>query len=102
MAHRTIVDDRKQVWDVWEVIPARLDGAVLTDEPYPPRPRRSDPVRRLIVPESLQAGWLAFQCGEERRRLAPPPAAWHELSDLELLRLMTSATPIHRKTERTS
>ena len=75
MAHRRITDDNQKVWDVWEV---NVSGST----------------RRIVVPADMQSGWLAFQCGEERRRLAPPPASWNEMSDTALLRLISQATPI--------
>ena len=75
MSHRRIVDDENKVWDVWEV--------VVSGTP-----------RRIVVPADMQSGWLAFQCGEERKRLAPLPVAWNEMSDTALLRLMSQAKPI--------
>ena len=77
MAHRRIVDNQDNVWDVWEV-----------------NPSASSPSRRLAVPADLQSGWLAFQCGEERRRIAPLPEAWSEMSDAALVQLMSQANPI--------
>jgi hypothetical protein len=76
MAHRRIVDNEEQVWDVWEV---RTPIAT---------------TRRILVQADLQAGWLAFQCGEQRRRLAPLPTGWDEMSDHALLGLMDQANPI--------
>ena len=76
MAYRRIVDRDEQVWDVWEVAtPTSVS-------------------RRLTVPKELESGWLAFQCGEERRRLAPLPAGWSEMSDTALLGLISQASPI--------
>jgi hypothetical protein len=75
MAHRRIVDENEHVWDVWEVKTS------------------TSTTRRIQVPAELQAGWLAFQCGEERRRLAPLPIGWNEMSDRALLELMARAKP---------
>ena len=80
--HRRIVDNQDKVWDVWEVNP-------------------SSSSRRLTVPADMQGGWLAFQCGEERRRIAPLPAAWSEMSDAALVRLMAQANPILPRVART-
>ena len=77
MAHRRIVDNQEKVWDVWEV-----------------NPTSSISSRRLTVPADMQAGWLAFQCGEERRRIAPLPVDWSEMSDDALVHLMSDAMPI--------
>lgn len=81
MAHRQIVDSEKKVWDVWEVSTATS-------------------VRRVLVQPDLQAGWLAFQCGEQRRRLAPLPTGWVEMSDHALLGLMDQARPIEPRAMR--
>jgi len=75
MAHRRILDNQQQVWDVWEVTTASAP-------------------RRILVQPELQSGWLAFQCGEQRRRLAPLPIGWDEMSDHALLGLMDQASPI--------
>jgi hypothetical protein len=75
MAHRRIVDQNEHVWDVWEVKTSTTTS------------------RRIQVPAELQAGWLAFQSGEERRRLAPLPVGWSEMSDHALLDLMSQAKP---------
>jgi hypothetical protein len=76
MAHRRIVDNREQVWDVWEVKTTPATA------------------RRIHVQPDLEAGWLAFQCGEQRRRLAPLPVGWDEMSDRALLGLMDQASEI--------
>jgi hypothetical protein len=34
---------------------------------------------------------VAFECGEERRRIAPIPEHWYELSEDELVRLWQGA-----------
>ena len=83
MAHRRIVDDDEQVWDVWEVT-------------------TSTSSRRILVQTDLQAGWLAFQCGEKRRRLAPLPVGWNEMTDQALLALMATANPIQPRAVRTA
>ena len=76
MAHRRIVDTEEQVWDVWEVQTTAATS------------------RRILVQPDLQGGWLAFQCGEQRRRLAPLPVGWSEMSDHALLGLMDKAREI--------
>jgi hypothetical protein len=92
MAHRRIVDDRERVWDVWEVIPSLVEP---TSAPL--RGRAPDSGRRLVVPPELQSGWLAFQCGEERRRIAPLPPSWSDMTDALLLRLLSAATPVETR-----
>jgi hypothetical protein len=82
MAHRRIVDKQDQVWDVWEVTTSASAS------------------RRILVQPDLQGGWLAFQCGEQRRRLAPLPIGWDELSDHALVALMDTAPPIEPRVMR--
>jgi hypothetical protein len=47
-----------------------------------------------VVPSALQQGWLAFQSGIERRRLAPIPENWTELPEEELILLLGQASLI--------
>lgn len=42
---------------------------------------------------SLGGGWLAFQAGTERRRLAPIPDGWEDTSDEALRALCKRAAP---------
>jgi hypothetical protein len=45
------------------------------------------------MPAQLQAGWLVFECSGERRRLAPIPCGWLEMSDAQMADLLASAAP---------
>jgi hypothetical protein len=47
-----------------------------------------------VVPQELQQGWLAFQNGDERRRLAPIPDNWVTLGEAALLTLLEKADRI--------
>jgi hypothetical protein len=42
---------------------------------------------------NLEAGWLSFESGTERRRLAPIPYGWETLTADKLAELCTRATP---------
>ena len=53
--------------------------------------RRKIQEARVLVPESLQKGWLAFQSGKERRRLAPIPQDWADMTSEELVQLLNRA-----------
>ena len=53
--------------------------------------RRKVRESRVVVPDRLQKGWLAFQSGRERRRLAPIPADWSEMTTRELVELLEQA-----------
>jgi hypothetical protein len=94
MTHRKIKDGVGRGWDVWEVYPSaveqRMSGeypAIGAGNPVPAEKREM----RIRVPSALQDGWLAFQSGQERRRLAPIPENWVTLDEDALLRLLASA-----------
>lgn len=76
MALREFTDDRGERWRVWDTVPVRLEGM-----------------------GEFRSGWLTFDNGTERRRLAPVPPGWAELppSRLELLLRVAHATT-HRDT----
>ena len=92
MAHRTFLDELGREWDVWEVVPTAVERRMAK---APPRAsvaeRRRVQEARVVVPDSLQKGWLAFQSGNERRRLAPIPADWAEMTSDELRELLMRA-----------
>jgi hypothetical protein len=86
MAHRLVVDPATGApWQVWAVHPAPRSGRAPTVAPF------------------LAEGWLAFERSAtehvtedgpvEKRRLAPVPPAWSDLSDAELLALLAAARP---------
>ena len=71
MAARTFIDSAGLTWDVFEV-------------------HRSSKTAAAVSP-GLEAGWLAFASGENKRRLAPFPADWEAFSVVELEALCESA-----------
>jgi hypothetical protein len=86
MHHRMLVDSGGKVWNVWEVEPQTRDS--------------TDSRRRPSLPDALQAGWLVFECSDERRRSTPLPGEWHVLSDTDLLSLLGNATPTRHRLPR--
>ena len=44
--------------------------------------------------QELQNGWLSFECAAERRRYAPIPANWHDMTPDELHELCRRAPPV--------
>ena len=94
MAHRTFRDKTGREWDAWEVVPTaverRLAKNALTNRPAAAE-RRKVSETRVLVPEELQRGWLAFQSGRERRRIAPIPEDWADMTAAELLELLNRA-----------
>ena len=98
MTHRRIKDRAGRPWDIWEVYPSaverRMSGEVPAVVLEGETDRRTRKEVRVLVPAELQQGWLAFQNGEERRRLAPIPDKWVTLSEDGLLALLDKADRI--------
>lgn len=61
-------------------------------------PHTTPSKRDQFLPDSYRNGWLVFECGVERRRLAPVPEAWEELADTELEQLcvLADVVPVRR------
>lgn len=95
MTHRKIKDGDGRAWDVWEVYPSAVEQRMSGEYPAAPggavTPKRDRREVRILVPSALQDGWLAFQAGSDRRRLAPIPENWIELDDEELIVLLAKA-----------
>lgn len=88
---RTFVDSTGTEWEAFDVVPRDTERR-MTDRRSSPdaQPRREverrERDRRLSVGRSRLTGqgWLAFQHGDDRRRLSPIPADWQRASDAEL------------------
>jgi hypothetical protein len=92
MAHRSFRDELGREWDVWEVVPTAVERRIAHAKKRPAEAeRRRVHEARVVVPDRLQKGWLAFQSGRERRRLAPIPADWAEMTAEELADLLHQA-----------
>lgn len=76
MAYREFLDSAGVAWTVWDT--------------YPTRPVGMDPRWR--------DGWLTFQSGTTRRRLAPIPKNWTEASLARLELMSKAAEPTRRDT----
>ena len=74
MALREFIDASGVSWRVWETAPERFDGLAL----------------------EYQRGWLTFDNGTDRYRLAPIPIEWESLSDERLALLLRLAEPPKR------
>jgi len=57
----------------------------------------TEPVTQAALAEEYRGGWLTFDNGAERRRLAPVPAAWSALPDDRLELLARAAVPVVRR-----
>ena len=95
MASREFTDERGGVWRVWDVQPESLERRMASDPHLrPAMERRRAPQSRVKVSNPHMAqGWLAFECRSERRRLAPIPERWEEMSADELRQLLARARP---------
>ena len=52
-------------------------------------------LEKILQGDRRQGGWLAFKASDgERRRLAPYPAEWRDISDFELERWCMKATRV--------
>ena len=91
MAHRTFRDEQGRQWDVWEVVPTAVERRMARSRRFSGAERRRHEEARVLVPDALQKGWLAFQSEAERRRLAPIPGQWEEMTNEELLVLLKKA-----------
>jgi hypothetical protein len=105
MAHRTFVDTAKVQWEVWEVYPTLTERRLLTDRRGLRRTtpeRRIASVPRVALARDLRRGWLAFKSSYERRRYAPIPEGWADLSEAELRKLLEKSRlsgPVRRLAE---
>ena len=69
-------DSQGRDWEAWEVSGAAANR-------YPTVAGKSGP----------RSGWLCFESGAERRRLADYPLDWYERSPVELSELCARAVP---------
>jgi hypothetical protein len=95
MAHRRLQDGTGRWWDVWDTRPTIIDRRAGRERRRGNRAaedRRQKSEPRVSVEPEFRKGWLAFQSGEDWRRLAPIPDGWDTLSDRELLALLDRAT----------
>ncbi len=73
MAYAEFTDRVGKQWRVWHTRP--LSAALTT------------------LPEAWKEGWLTFESGDEKRRLAPVPAGWEHLTPEQLEMLCQVAEP---------
>src|SRR4249920_562942 len=100
MCHRQFVDDDGSVWAVWDVYPARI-----WEELGASKPVRETDTRGVVTPRrgggpldrTLASGWLCFESGQQKLRLAPIPTDWEVLASTDLALLRKSATAVRPK-----
>jgi hypothetical protein len=76
MAQRQFVDSTGVEWIVWSTVPSRAE----------------------FFADQFQGGWLTFDSGSERRRLAPLPPDWQDASVERLEQMCRTAEPTRQRT----
>ena len=71
-------------WRVWEVIPSK--AGIETS------PRTQS--RTSLSSTPYANGWLCFESGSEKRRLAPIPEGWELRTPSGIAELLQQATPV--------
>ena len=90
---------------MWDVIPRGVmvngpdrrrvaDRRVRIPVPPPDPERRRVRSRRVTVSAELVQGWLTFQAGREKRRLAPIPSGWEAAAERQLEQYCARAHPV--------
>lgn len=109
MSQRTFADPTGVTWSVMVIVPQLTERRMIDRRSHPKRDvdfraeRRSVPDRRHVrevrapVREGFERGWLVFDNGEEKRRLAPVPEGWERMTPLELDALCSRAKPTHQR-----
>ena len=107
MGLRSFVAPDGEEWRVWNVVPSlafdqdtraweRRGQDVLAYD----GPERREAEHRDVTPfvnPQLAAGWLCFESGSAKRRLAPTPPTWETVSEEELTGLWESAEPVTQR-----
>jgi hypothetical protein len=94
MAHRVFVDSTGRKWDVWTVTPSRAERRRIPNEPWTGDERRHTGEYRILLNGQWASGWLAFETPGEKRRLAPYPNDWPDMTDGEMECLLSTAVAV--------
>jgi hypothetical protein len=106
MAYRKFRDADGAEWEAWDVVPRleerRHGERRARSQSTDPLDRRHHMERRLLLGRraaalGLEHGWLCFERGEEKRRLAPIPADWPRCNDARLAELCRAAEAVRRR-----
>jgi hypothetical protein len=101
MAYREFVDSCRTIWAVWYVPASRSERRTHDTWRREEGDRRSQSQSqrlRMRVSAPMSAGWLCFESASEKRRLAPVPSGWQQMSDRGLEELCNSATAVVKTT----
>jgi hypothetical protein len=90
MSFREFKDESGIKWEVWDVHPTSITLALASANGN--RHEIRDPIGP--VQERFAGGWLCFARGQEKRRLAPIPTGWQQLSEDDLLAMWRAAAEV--------
>lgn len=96
MPYRQFVDLEGSTWDVWEVRPAAAEAALRKVRAQRDPNATTDWSTGRVVSAALASGWLCFESGARKRRLAPIPNDWLDVPAHALAELCGIATPVTR------
>ncbi len=109
MAYRTFLDDNGRYWQVWESHPhgferrrgerRQLDILWKGEDRRVGERRQNVRNRSVVVDTLLASGWLTFESFTEKRRLAPVPPLWEEMSVRDLIGLWERANLVSRNVD---
>jgi hypothetical protein len=111
VSYRTFVDSEGRRWEVWLVTPAAAERRrtdrraaaggsktgsggsydAVSERRITPERRRNPFRRNLEVASEYSNGWLCFEGGGEKRRLAPVPDGWDQAGPDRLATWLHSA-----------
>jgi hypothetical protein len=94
MPNRHFIDAQGTAWTVWDVNPARVERELDIVRAARSGGASGQPRPALRLDGAFAAGWLCFESGLGKRRLAPIPEAWTELSGERLSELCESASVV--------
>ena len=106
MGYRVFRDSRGVEWQAWDVVPKlterrelerRMKRSPVEQERRRMQDRRLVHGRRPVLTAGLDAGWLCFESGTERRRHAPVPADWATWNDARLEACCRDAVRVVRR-----
>ena len=100
MPHRQFVDPTGALWAVWDVRPLAVGQTF--DQSTAAASRAGRAASTVVVDQALASGWLCFESGDQKRRLAPIPPGWDSCSVPDLVKLCEAASGVRRRGPPTS
>ena len=76
------------------MVPSRVERRMNTATVWAGPERRKREEYRVMLGDQWAHGWLAFETRGEKRRLAPIPDGWEEMTARDLQELLSRAVPV--------